>query len=223
MAVDNYARMLSRQTASSPTFETVNTSNIKSNSATPTDLNIITGENKTLVLENCVYKDLIISALNLRGGSSPPSFSAFQNGVYAYNFTSGQVDELHGAIELQHDYNEGTDLEVHVHWSPSTTNTGNCLWKFEYSVANMGTGTFGATNTLISDSHMAGSGEINRHQYTTIGVISGVNRKIGDLIVFRVYRDAASGLDTFTGNAFLHSLGIHYCVDTIGSRTRSGK
>jgi len=167
------------------------------------------------------YNDLIMPAGNLRHGNTPPVFAVFLGGIYAPRFDAGVADEVHGSVEFQHNYKEGTDIEVHVHWSPTTTNTGNIVFGFEYTVANMTTGTFGAPTT-ITNTPFASLGIINRHTYTTIGVISGTGRKIGDVIVFRFYRQKG-GTDTFTGNAFVHSIGIHYECDTTGSRSVTGK
>lgn len=167
-----------------------------------------------------VWKDLIIAAANLRPGASPPSFAVFSGGVYAFRFDDAQTNELHGAVELQHDYKEGTDLYFHIHWSPSTTNTGNCRWGLEYTVVNPA-GTFPATDTQYVA--VAGSGTVNAHQLNNIYQITGTGLKIGAVLVFRIFRDGTNGADTFTGNAFVHSIGVHYECDTLGSRAITTK
>jgi hypothetical protein len=162
-----------------------------------------------------VWKDLITSASNLRSGGSPPTFAQFLNGVYGYRFDAGTADELHGSFELQHDYKEGTDLDFHVHWSPTTTNNGNVVWGVEYTVQNIA-GVFPATTTVTMTPTAAG-GVANAHKLHDIAIITGTGLKIGAVIVYRVFRQNG-GTDTFTGNAFLHSVGIHYQCDTVGSR-----
>lgn len=174
-----------------------------------------------------VYNDIILPVSNLRPGNTPPSFVAFQNGIYGFSFADGAVDELHGAQEIEHDYKEGTSLEVHVHWSPSSTNVGYCAWRYEYSIANMTTGSFATSTTLAPTSGSASAGIVNQHLYTSLGTIPGTIAgspvKIGAIIAFRVYRDGNAGVDTFTGNAFLHSVGIHYESDSLGSRSITEK
>lgn len=64
--------------------------------------------------------------------------------------------------------------------------------------------------------------QIPQHHLTNIGIISGATIKIGDIIAFRFYRQNG-GTDTFTGNVFVHSVGIHYECDTIGSRNTTTK
>jgi hypothetical protein len=59
---------------------------IKTSKNNPSDLNIDCGTDKTLVLSESVWDDIIISSSNLRGGASVPNFSVFQNGVYQLLF-----------------------------------------------------------------------------------------------------------------------------------------
>jgi hypothetical protein len=180
---------------------------------TANDLSINCGTDKTLVLGESVWDDIIVPASNLRGGVSVPNFSVFQNGVYQLLFINTQSDEVYGSFEIPHDYKEGTDLQPHIHWSPNSTNTGNCVWDFEYTIVNAN-GTFGATTTTTIT--QAGSGTINKHQLAnTAAVISGSGIKVGAICVFRLARPTG---DAFTGDAFLHSVGVHYQIDTMGSR-----
>lgn len=163
-----------------------------------------------------VYRDFIMSVQNLRPGISPPTFDTFQDGIYGIRFNDSVNDEVHGSVEFQHDYVEGSDFEVHVHWSPTTTDVGNCRFGFEYSIANRNTGTFGASTTIFINP--TATGIINNHIYSSFGLISGVGLTIGAHIVFRFFREGDNVLDTFTGNAFVHTIGIHYKCDTVGSR-----
>jgi hypothetical protein len=156
-----------------------------------------------------------MAATNLRPGSTPPAFAAFLGGIYTFRFDAGSADEVHGAVELQHDYREGSNLVFHVHWSPSTTNTGNIVWGVEYTVQNPN-GVFAAPTT-VAMTPAAASGTVARHQLNNIVTITGTGLKIGAILAFRLYRQNG-GTDTFTGNAFLHSVGIHYECDTAGSR-----
>jgi hypothetical protein len=63
---------------------------IKTSKNNPSDLNIDCGTDKTLVLTESVWDDIIISPSNLRGGVSVPNFYEFQNGVYQFLFINGQ-------------------------------------------------------------------------------------------------------------------------------------
>jgi hypothetical protein len=52
--------------------------------------------------------------------------------------------------------------------------------------------------------------------------ITGTNLKIGDQMMFNLYRVAADG-DAYAGDALIETAGIHYQVDTLGSRTIGAK
>lgn len=169
----------------------------------------------TLVGGATVFKDQFVDGLAVKGGATdPPVFAAFQNGVWSNRFDDGATMSAHGTLEFQHDYKEGSNVEVHIHWSPSTTNTGNCRWGFEYTLAGMN-GTYGATTTVYAT--QAGSGVVNKHQYLTLASLSGSGITIGTVIAFRIFRDGANGADTFTGNAFLHRIAFHYESDRLGT------
>lgn len=192
---------------------------IKTDTVTPTDLYVITGAEKTIVLDTSVYDDIIINPSNLRGGITAPAFAVFIAPIYQLLFLNSQTDTVYGSFELPHSYKEGTPLEVHVHWSPSNDNTGDCVWLFKYSIAGMGTEVFSAPATLTATD--AGEGTPLKHQYASMdALISGTGRKIGDIVVFELSRPSNDG---FTGDAFLHSVGVHYEIDTLGSRQRGVK
>lgn len=167
------------------------------------------------------WNDAFVDGLSLTGGQTdPPVFAAFKNGIYGRRFDNATVMSAHGTLELPHDYQEGTAIDLHVHWSPSTTNTGNVQWSIEYSIASKDEAF--PTSATVS-AVQSGSGVVGVHQALTIATIPGTNRKISDVICFRVYRDGNAVPDTFTGNAFLHRVAVHYQCDSIGSASEYAK
>lgn len=163
-----------------------------------------------------VYNDIICPIGNMRSGNTPPSYAiAFTGSIYTTTFKNGNDMEVYGCAELPHDYKEGTALNVHVHWSPDTTNTGHCGWKFEYTYANADF-AFPASQTLTAPAGVTGSGVVNSHINSLIGTITDSTLRIGSVIAYRLWR---SGSDAYSGDAFGHQLGIHYESDTLGSRT----
>jgi hypothetical protein len=163
-----------------------------------------------------VSDDLSISAHVLRAGATPPTWTPYNGTLYAPEFINAATTDLHGSFELLHDYMDGTDFEFHIHWSPSTTNTGNVKWGLDYSISNMEAVWPAPTTVTITP---AAIGVIRHHQYTTISIISGVGLTKGATIDFRIYRLGGDGADTFTGSAFLHDVGLHYFKDKLGAPT----
>jgi len=165
-----------------------------------------------------VWDDVFIDGLELKVGNSAPTFAAFMNGVYALRFNNNATDEVHGSFELRHGYKEGTDLEVHIHWSPDSTDNNLTTWGLEYTVAIVGS-VFPATTTVTYNA--SSGGVADAHLLTTICTISGTSLNISSVIHFRLFRNGST--DAFTGNAFLHRIGVHYQVDTIGSTQQTAK
>lgn len=164
------------------------------------------------------WNDLIIPGLATRVGGTAPTFAAITGGIYGLRFNAGATESVHASFEIMHDYKEGTNLDFHVHWCPTTTNTGNITWGLEYTICNIGT-PFPAATTVTAT--VAAPGVVNRHVLTDVVSIPGYGLRIGTVIIFRLYRSGAT--DTFTGNAFLLSVGVHYQCDTLGSRKETSK
>jgi hypothetical protein len=165
-----------------------------------------------------IWKDFILLVSGLGQGVTVPSLTTVVGNVQTYLFQTG--DMLWGAFEIQHDYKEGTDLYAHVHWAPDSTNTGNAVFLFEYTVANIN-GNFLSPSVVITATQAA-SGVINRHQKVDFSpVISGSGRKIGDIISFRLFRTTTG--NTFTGNCLMFSVGVHYECDSLGSNQINSK
>lgn len=163
------------------------------------------------------WNDIILPVTGLGNGVVVPAMTNVIGNVSTYGFATG--DFFYGAFEIPHNYKEGSDLDVHIHWAPSSTNTGDCVWAFEYTIANKN-GTFGATAILAAT--QAGSGTALKHQYLEFSpTITGTSIKVGAIIMYRLLRNAVG--DTFTGTALGCSLGIHYQCDSIGSNAETTK
>lgn len=185
------------------------------------DLTIKTGSGYTLVLEQPVYKDI-----NLGGASFPPGASApdliniDSTSIQTRAFDGGTLTEqLSGGFELQHDYYEGSDVYPHVHFLTTTTGTGDVKFFLDYYVKYH-------NETALSGT-LSGVQSVNGNAWEEFridfGTIDGTNLGIGWQIFFRLYRDPTDVEDTYTDDAALATVGIHYQVDTLGSRNISSK
>ena len=168
-----------------------------------------------------VWKDINLgAALLARPSSSQPDIVTFldENGadtaIETYGFDVGE--KVHGSFELQHDYKEGSDFTFHVHWQGITAPSGtdNVQWRLVYSF-----GIDNATLDAVTTIDSADEPFDTRYEFirTDIVVISGAGRKIGDQMLFTLERVASTG-DTYAGDALIATTGIHYEVDTVGSR-----
>jgi len=134
--------------------------------------------------------------------------------------TGTTVEQLFGATELLHDWKEGSNIELHLHWMPTTSDTGNVKWQVEYSWANA-LGTFGAPTSISKV--VPAEGTAWKHYLDDFTDIVGTGMKIGSYFVFRLFRDPADAQDTYEADAALLAIGIHYETDTLGSRTEHVK
>ena len=168
-----------------------------------------------------VWKDINMGSAQLaRPSSSQPDLVNFvdeagaDTGIQTYGFAVGE--KVHGSFELQHDYKEGSDFTFHVHWQGITAPTGtdNVQWRLTY--------TFGIDDATLDAVTIIDSADTpfdTQYEFvrSDIVVISGTNRKIGDQMLFTLERVAATG-DAYAGDASIATAGIHYEVDTVGSR-----
>jgi len=168
------------------------------------------------------WKDInMSSALLSRPSSSQPDIVSYvdetgtDTNIETYGFDVGE--KVHGGFEMQHDYAEGTDFTFHVHWQGITAPSGtdNVQWRLTYTVLRDGQ-TLDAVTTIDSpDTTFDTQYEAVRSDFAAI---TGTNYNIGDQFVFTLERVAATG-DAYAGDALIATVGIHYQVNTIGSRT----
>lgn len=157
------------------------------------------------------WKDLILPITSVGPGGSNPAATTIVGNIQAYGFQTG--DLVQGSFEIQHDYIEGTDLNVHVHWIPDNVSTGAIVFNFEYTVANVGSVVPAAT--VISQSFTP-PGVVNQHTLSAFTTtIPGTGRKIGDVVSFRFSRNATG--NAYGGLALVTSIGVHYMADCLGS------
>jgi len=186
------------------------------------DLRITTGANKTLALQVPVYNDLPPFPLSMARttGSTKPDLVAF-NGTTLYQQEFALNAEVHGNTEITHEYKEGTDIEVHIHWAPGGTNNNarGVKWQFDYQIANIN-GTFTAGSTLSVDVTLdANVTAFTHHVSAMTAKIPGSGVTIGTHILWRIKRVATTHVNGAPSTApFGIALGMHVEIDTMGSR-----
>jgi hypothetical protein len=164
-----------------------------------------------------LWEDIIIYPTSLGSAASSPDLSTFKGNILAYGFDGvNTLEQLYGSIEIPHSYKEGTDLRMHLHWSPSNTSIGDVKWFLEYSVSD-NTDNFTETKTISFVQATNGSERFHlKDEFDEF--ISGLGVRIGTIISFRLYRNPSDVQDTYGSDAFILSLGAHYQVDSDGSR-----
>jgi len=177
--------------------------------------------NNWLSLITPQWDDIVLGGRILGAGASAPDLIPFNgSNIYVYGFAGlATSEQLFGQPEILHSYKQETNIYVHVHWTPTDNNAGNVEWLLEYTWANVDTVFPAATLTSIID---PSSGIAWTHQLAEFPVISGAGKNIGSMFNFRLYR-VPGGDDTYKSDAALLSIGIHYEINTFGSRQRFSK
>jgi len=129
------------------------------------------------------------------------------------DYDSGTPEAAQFTVAFPKSWNEGT-VTYQVYWTPSNTNTGNCL--FELMAVACGDSdtidiAFGTTITTID----AGIGTVEDQQVSIESdalTIAG-SPAVDQLCYFQVRRNASNGLDTFTGDARVLGIKIFFTTD----------
>ena len=176
-----------------------------------------------------VWDDLLInSGLFQFAGSNDPVWRDWQPGGSGTSFRLLHFnlnDEIYFSCQLPHTYKEGTDLHVHVHWTPAkrgNEESGSYVgWKLDYTWTNINGSAF-APSAVIDMSDTC-SGTDDYHEVSEgLTVLSGTGKTISSMLVCRLFRSDTGTDDTWTGtNADAPALlqfDIHHEIDAGGSR-----
>lgn len=174
------------------------------------------------------FKDLL-GRIHTRGtGNNNPPWSVYRGGIYQYKFTN-TLKEVWIEHHIPHDYAQGTDIFIHIHWSQNIVDTGaagspgNIKWYFDISYAD-GYGTpGGAGDPFVAPKTMSVVQQASTTQYGHMiaeVIISGENDtpstfdrtkfKVDGIILVRFYRNSNDASDTLNQAPFLHLVDCHY-------------
>jgi len=156
-----------------------------------------------------VTREAIMQSLPITN-SAPGVVTVVGGGMKSFGFDGGTTtEELFYHVDVQHDYKAGTDMVFHVHWTPATATGGDVKWQIEYQWVEGGavwptpstsTSTAAAGTTAWAD---------KRADFT----LSGTGHTYNSRLLFRLFRAPTDAADTYTGDAVLTSVGMHYQAD----------
>ena len=131
--------------------------------------------------------------------------------VFDFDASTKQYTQF--TIAMPKSWNEGT-LTYQVYWSPSTTNTGNCIFGLQ-GVACADSDTIDVAYGTAIEVTDAGIGTVEAQQITSESSAMTVagSPAAGEQTYFQLYRDAADGSDTFTGESRVLGVKLFYTTD----------
>lgn len=188
------------------------------------DLTLDCGADKTTVFDPVVYDDFIPAVTVLAiGAASPDVVNHTIQGVLGsyYGFDGAATEErLTVKIELYHGYKTGSNIEIHVHAMPSTNNSGDAVWYFDYFYSRVNAAPE-AGSVAFSKQFTVGANKQYHDITVSIGTISGAPGgtplNIGDFIIGTLRRTPSSP-DTYPDDILLKQVAAHCQLDTLGSR-----
>ena len=131
--------------------------------------------------------------------------------VFDFDASTKQYTQF--TIAMPKSWNEGT-LTYQVYWAPSTTNTGNAIFGLEAVACADGDTIDVAYGTAIEVTD-AGIGTVEDQQITSESSAMTVagSPAAGEQTYFQLYRDAADGSDTFTGECRVLGIKLFFTTD----------
>jgi len=171
-----------------------------------------------------LWEDMRVPGSSVQKGSSAPDLVAFLgSGDLKVNAFDGGVtsEQVYFTIQFSHSRRNGSDIYPHVHWTPTTADSGNVKWQLEYSWADID-GTFSAPTTISKV--CAAEGIAWEHLFCDMGKIDGSNKKrVSSMMVCRLFRDPIDVEDTYEHDAAFLEFDVHYEMDIPGSRKITSK
>lgn len=187
------------------------------------------------------YMDVVIPFLFKGDAGTEAVLDTLVGGLKQLKFAVNKGIDFENA-EAPHNWKEGTGVEIHLHFTNKSLQTveSKVNWSVEFCFANMKNGinlntvfanpaipgTFG-TVTVTFESIIPANTPAGTHLYASLTTVSSTalaDYKIGSGFMGRLTRIAkTSGGADPQGDIFALNMGIHYVVDTLGSRTIAGK
>ena len=131
--------------------------------------------------------------------------------VFDFDASTKQYTQF--SVAMPKSWNEGT-VTYQVYWSPSTTNTGNAIFGLQGVACADGDTIDVAYGTAIEVTD-AGIGTVEDQQITSESSAMTVagSPAAGEQSYFQLYRDAADGSDTFTGECRVLGIKLFFTTD----------
>jgi hypothetical protein len=164
------------------------------------------------------WKDSMVPASGFKLGASAPTWGNFTDAnIQVLQFAKAADNLVHGTVQLNHDYREGTTISPHLHiWFPiaASAATSTNVWLLHYSWGNV-TGVFPTSTTVT----VTNSGAITQYEHRLIEFpdIVGTSKTVSSIIAVTVQRTGSDGYDVYDDVIGLVGFDVHYRVDTLGS------
>jgi hypothetical protein len=168
-----------------------------------------------------VWEDANFDPTMLTGGGNLPSQILFAStSLLIAGFSGSQTDIVYATIEIPHcaKLNAPGETTVkcsfHAHLYPTDTAGGNTRWGLEYLFTKEGVAV--TTSTTIYKTVTLGTAAWAKQSFAFDDIT--VPEELGSQFHWRFFRLGRNALDTSTADVAVGTVGLHYEIDSIGSR-----
>lgn len=155
-----------------------------------------------------------------------PTWTDYKGGkvlAFADQGVEANEERVFFVIQVPHAYEEGTDIEPHVHWVGEDQTAGDVVWKLSCSWASMAA-AFPGESTYYS---VAGNNAAlaDAHIYSEFSPsIDGSGQGVSSMMICSLRRNSNNSADTFNSkDAYLLEFDVHFKKNTLGSQTLTAK
>jgi hypothetical protein len=165
-------------------------------------------------------KHIVLSPANLAHPSSNPPDAVVVGNALVEAFDAATDQQLYATLELPREYNDGTDLKLHYHWSPSDANAGTVTWGVEWVMVETEANellTKGTTTQIVLDDTQTLQDELLETGEITL---DGTGMNAGDVVLLRLFRDAdgseGGADDDYASDSYLVLASVSLICDKVG-------
>ena len=203
-------------TGNNPSFTASGETNVGINFV-PKGSGVLQGNGSALKIAG--KETIWVPATAMYGPTTNPADSALvettatRPDLNVFDFDAGTKQYTQFTIGMPKSWNEGT-VTYQVYWSPSTTNTGNCIFGLQ-GVACADGDTIDVAYGTAVDITDAGIGTVEDQQVSaeSSAITIAGSPAAGEQTYFQLFRDAADGSDTFTGECRVLGVKIFFTTD----------
>ena len=157
------------------------------------------------------------TAVNPPGAVSDPDVDT-DNGTFLFSATTTERIAL--IAQMPHGWLEGSLISPHVHWSKTTSASGDVAWQIEYQIAGVNAVFPGSWTSEIVYNTVAGTPDtdtVDKHLISSFTDIDMTGELLSTVILFRISRIGGDSGDTYGADARLYEFDVHYQIDGVGS------
>lgn len=158
-------------------------------------------------------------------GTTDPQISLLFGNMYGYTWSPSARNEVWVDFHILHDYAVGTPVYPHIHWMPTTNNSGTVRWGIEYTVAQgHGIDTFPTTTSTVYIEQTISNANRYKHMIAEVSdanAIPATDLNIDGFIKMRVFRDATHANDTYPDTVHAWCVDLHYQTSQLSTKNKA--